>query len=128
MKLDTNGLLPDVADSFSIDYLALDIKTLPSRYRRLAGAACDDVEERLQRGLDRVRDMGDDAEVRITVAPGFVDTASGDYRLPATSDLVDAGVVIPGINDDYVGSGPDIGAHEYREPGDVHLYLPMALR
>ena len=47
------------------------------------------------------------------VAPGFADAGSGDYTLDSTSDLIDVGVVIPGINDDYVGSAPDIGAFEY---------------
>jgi hypothetical protein len=45
--------------------------------------------------------------------PGFTDAASGDYTLLEPSELIDAGLVIPGINDDYVGSAPDIGAFEY---------------
>ncbi len=65
--------------------------------------------------------------------PGFADTstlrqaqdiaglstsaASGDYRLDASSNLVDAGVILPGINDQgdhaYQGAAPDIGAYEY---------------
>ncbi|MBD3390929.1 MAG: anaerobic ribonucleoside-triphosphate reductase activating protein, partial [Chitinivibrionales bacterium] len=73
VKLDTNGLLPEVAETFAVDYLALDVKTLPSRYRTLLGAGFDDVEPRLRRSLDRVRAMGDNAEVRITVAPRVVD-------------------------------------------------------
>ena len=50
------------------------------------------------------------------VIPGFADAASGDYTLASTSDLIDVGVVIPGINDDYVGAAPDIGAYEYGTP------------
>jgi len=42
-------------------------------------------------------------------SPGFV---TGSYQLEPTSPLVDQGVVIPGINHDYVGDGPDIGAWE----------------
>jgi parallel beta-helix repeat protein len=53
----------------------------------------------------------------LSVAPGFADPASGDYTLDPASDLVDASLVIPGINDDYVGSGPDVGAFEYRGYG-----------
>lgn len=75
VKLDTNGLLPEIVDSFHIDYLALDIKTLPAHYGVLVGAACDDVERRLRRSLDQVRAMGERAEVRITVAPRIVDRA-----------------------------------------------------
>ncbi len=49
----------------------------------------------------------------LSVEPGFVDTGSGDYSLSQDSDLIDSGQVIPGINDDYVGAAPDIGAYEY---------------
>ncbi len=43
---------------------------------------------------------------------GFVDASSGDFRLDASSDLVDAGVRIPGVNDAYSGGAPDMGANE----------------
>lgn len=52
----------------------------------------------------------------LSVAPGFVDAASGDYGLTADSPLVDAGCLIPGINDDYTGGAPDLGAIEYPLP------------
>jgi hypothetical protein len=45
--------------------------------------------------------------------PGFTDALSGNYTLSESSELIDAGLVIPGINDDYLGSAPDIGAFEY---------------
>jgi hypothetical protein len=45
--------------------------------------------------------------------PKFDDPASGDYSLTPGSDLIDAGVAIPGINGDYNGAAPDIGAFEY---------------
>ena len=59
------------------------------------------------------------------VAPAFADAANGDYTLRPASGLIDAGAVIPGINDDYVGSAPDIGAYEHQSPG---TYLPLTLR
>ncbi|MDY7039776.1 MAG: right-handed parallel beta-helix repeat-containing protein [Chloroflexota bacterium] len=49
----------------------------------------------------------------LSLEPGFVDAASGVYTLVPGSDLIDAGVLIPGINDDSVGTAPDIGAFEY---------------
>jgi len=53
----------------------------------------------------------------LSVAPGFADLGSGDYTPDSSSDLIDAGVVIPGINDQgnqaYQGLAPDIGAYEY---------------
>jgi hypothetical protein len=48
----------------------------------------------------------------LNVAPGFIDADGGIYELSASSDLVDAGIYIPGINHDYAGSAPDIGAFE----------------
>ena len=48
-----------------------------------------------------------------SVAPEFVDAGAGNYRLNATSRLVNAGLVIPGINDGYTGSRPDLGAFEF---------------
>ena len=53
----------------------------------------------------------------LNVVPGFANAAGGDYALDASSDLIDAGVVIPGINDDYVGAAPDVGAFEYQGYG-----------
>jgi parallel beta-helix repeat protein len=52
----------------------------------------------------------------MSVDPDFVNPASGDYSLAPNSKLIDAGVVIPGINDRghhaYQGLAPDIGACE----------------
>ncbi|MCP4603571.1 MAG: hypothetical protein GY847_24145 [Proteobacteria bacterium] len=47
-----------------------------------------------------------------SVNPGFVDAANSDYTLSIGSDLVDKGVLIPGINHNYKGTAPDIGAFE----------------
>ena len=49
----------------------------------------------------------------LSVEPRFVNPAGGDFRLAAGSALIDRGVVLPGINDDYAGNAPDIGAYEY---------------
>ncbi len=48
----------------------------------------------------------------LAAAPKLVAPASGDFRPRADSALVDRGQVIPGINDDYDGSAPDVGACE----------------
>jgi len=60
----------------------------------------------------------------LSVAPGFADAESGDYTLDPTSDLIDAGVVIPGINDSYVGAAPDMGAFEYEGYGFILTASP----
>jgi hypothetical protein len=64
------------------------------------------------------------------VVPGFVAAEGSDYTLDDSSDLIDAGLLIPGINDEYEGAAPDIGAFEfvprlelYGSPGDQTIYL-----
>jgi len=64
----------------------------------------------------------------LSVEPSFADAGNGDYTLDPASDLIDAGVVIPGINDDYVDAAPDIGAFEYEDCGGARVYLPLILR
>ena len=49
----------------------------------------------------------------LSADPGLVAPASGDFRPRADSPLIDHGLPIPGINDGYRGSAPDIGAIEY---------------
>jgi len=49
--------------------------------------------------------------------PGFSDSPGGNYTLNASSDLIDVGVLIPGINQDFVGIAPDVGAFEYEGYG-----------
>lgn len=46
-------------------------------------------------------------------SPGLVNPAGGNFSLSPTSPNVDRGALIPGINDSYIGSAPDIGAFEY---------------
>jgi hypothetical protein len=53
----------------------------------------------------------------LSLQPGFADAGGGDYTLDPASDLIDAGLVIPGINDDYVGDAPDVGAFEVQGYG-----------
>ncbi|MDF2648310.1 MAG: galA [Paenibacillus sp.] len=45
----------------------------------------------------------------------FVNAAAHDYRLNAGSTAINAGAVIAGITDGYVGAAPDAGAYEYGE-------------
>jgi hypothetical protein len=37
----------------------------------------------------------------------------GDFTLLPTSPNIDRGVVLPGINDDFIGNAPDVGAYEF---------------
>jgi parallel beta-helix repeat protein len=49
----------------------------------------------------------------LSVDPGFANMSSADYTLRADSGLIDAGGLIPGINHDFTGPAPDIGAFEF---------------
>jgi len=73
IKLDTNGLIPDMIDSIAPDYLALDLKTIPANYLKLLGATYPDIENRLMRSISIVKKMNKNAEVRITCAPEIID-------------------------------------------------------
>lgn len=53
--------------------------------------------------------------------PDFSDADHGDYTLPADSNMIDKGVLIPGIDDEFTGVAPDLGAFEH---GAVQ-YLPV---
>jgi len=48
--------------------------------------------------------------------PLLTDPVSGDFTPQPTSQLIERGIAIPGINDDFTGSAPDIGAVEYGSP------------
>jgi len=72
VKLDTNGLLPDMIGKIAPEYLALDIKTSPRLYKTYCKSPYEDIEERLVRSLAIVKTMGANAEVRITCAPEVV--------------------------------------------------------
>ncbi len=49
----------------------------------------------------------------IEVDPLFTDRSGGDFTLSGQSELIDFGVSIPGVNDDFSGLGPDNGAFEF---------------
>jgi parallel beta-helix repeat protein len=49
----------------------------------------------------------------LSVSPGFADTDNGDYRLSPGSPMIDAGLSIPGINNQFFGTAPDLGAFEH---------------
>jgi hypothetical protein len=48
----------------------------------------------------------------LEVDPEFTAAGSQDFTLQLTSDCIDAGVAITGINDGYEGAAPDIGRYE----------------
>jgi len=53
-------------------------------------------------------------------------TGVNDLRLSPKSEAVDAGVVLPNVNDGYQGQAPDLGAYESNRP--LPHYGPRPLR
>ena len=79
VKLDTAGLLPDVLAPYleagRINYVAMDLKTLPERYGELGwkGIAEKSADKLLKRTMILLKDSGVDYEIRTTVVPPLVD-------------------------------------------------------
>jgi len=80
VKLDTNGYFPERIDAVAADYIALDFKTAPSVYERVA-PSLPDAAERVLESLRRLRASGREFEVRITCAPGIVGPEELDEML-----------------------------------------------
>jgi len=61
-------------------------------------------------------DVRNNLELGTAATSQLVGPANRDFRLKAGAPAIDAGVVLPGINDGYVGAAPDLGAYEYGGP------------
>jgi hypothetical protein len=62
--------------------------------------------------------LGDDIFVHVPLPDparrGHIYQVEGyDFRLKPSSKAIDAGVVLPNINDDFSGKAPDLGAIEF---------------
>ncbi len=84
IKLDTNGSLPDRIEAVRADYIALDLKTAPSRYGLVAPGQAE-AGKALLSSLKVVRESGAAYELRMTLAPGIVSPADLEELL----DLLD---------------------------------------
>lgn len=77
IKLDTNGLRPDrLAKMFEeklLDFVAIDLKTAPSRYGEMHSAPVD--LEALSKSIDLLLSSDVDYEFRTTCVPGMVEPA-----------------------------------------------------
>ncbi|MCU0848704.1 MAG: anaerobic ribonucleoside-triphosphate reductase activating protein [Spirochaetes bacterium] len=74
VKLDSNGLNPSVIERLVgeglLDYVAIDVKTSPEKYRELTGSDVD--FGKIYRSVSILRDSGVDYEIRTTCIPGYV--------------------------------------------------------
>ena len=91
VKLDTAGLLPDILEPYltagRLDYVAMDLKTLPKRYSELGwkGSGSKSADHLLKKTMSLLFDSGIDYEIRTTVVPPLVD----EVILKALSDLTE---------------------------------------
>jgi len=61
-------------------------------------------------------DIFEDVAALTTENPGKLhDAQNSDFRLRAGSKAIDAGMILPNVNDGYHGRLPDLGAYEYGE-------------
>lgn len=81
VKLDTNGYFPERMAAVAADYAAIDFKTAPSAYGRVA-PALPDAADRVLASLAALRASGRPFEVRITCAPGIVGMEELAQMLP----------------------------------------------
>jgi len=54
-----------------------------------------------------------DMRFNLNSDPSFVNPSNGNFQLQSSSPAIDAGTVVPGVTDGYLGSAPDLGALEY---------------
>lgn len=89
VKLDTNGMRPDLLGKFLkrglLSYVALDVKTLPERYAILT--ALPDAEERIRASIMTLKKSSVDHEFRTTCYPGLVPLD----HLPRIAELLQGG-------------------------------------
>jgi len=86
IKLDTNGCFPDRLSGILVDYVAMDLKTAPSRYEILLGEKVDphdgSTADRIRASVEYLRHSGIAYELRTTVVPGIVGTADMEEMVP----------------------------------------------
>ena len=90
VKLDTAGLLPErlatLLESDSLAYVAVDLKTLPSRYGELGWHDSGiSAASRLDKTITLLNESGIDFEIRTTVVPGLVDIQVLHHLMPLAS-------------------------------------------
>ena len=81
VKLDTNGsrprMLEELLDRGLLDFVAMDVKTSPGKYARVAGRRID--EKIIGESIDAILSSGVEHEFRCTVVPGLLNRADLEW-------------------------------------------------
>jgi hypothetical protein len=100
------------------DNLWVDLSAGSAFYLRIyPGGTTDSLQE--------IRNEYDLETHGVSVLPAYGDPSIGDFSIPEDSPLVDAGIHIPGINDDYRGNAPDIGVYEVGSIGPSPTFVDV---
>lgn len=75
VKLDTNGTMPAILEKLIneklVDYIAMDIKSSPEKYSKVAGVKVN--KDAIKKSVKLIMDSGIDYEFRTTAVPGYFD-------------------------------------------------------
>jgi len=75
VKIDTNGTMPDLLKKLKVDYIAMDIKTVPEKYSLLVKDVKDIDYEKIKESIRWIISSGIQHEFRTTVASDIVSTS-----------------------------------------------------
>jgi pyruvate formate lyase activating enzyme len=87
LKIDTNGCFPDRLARAEADFVAMDLKTAPSRYPSFAWLGGGDSADRVRESVAFLKKSGIPHEFRTTAAPGIV----GPDDMAEIASLLDRG-------------------------------------
>lgn len=81
VKLDTNGTLPERLALLRPDFIAMDVKTSPQKYRLLG----TEDGERIRQSIELIKTSGIPHQFRTTVVPGITDETDLDVIAELTA-------------------------------------------
>ena len=81
VKIDTNGLFPDRLPILKADYIAMDIKTSPSRYKEL-GYEGNDCEQKLTASARYIIENFPDHQFRTTLSELLISPGDVEKMIP----------------------------------------------
>ncbi|MDC7221919.1 MAG: anaerobic ribonucleoside-triphosphate reductase activating protein [Spirochaetales bacterium] len=81
VKVDTNGLFPELLPKLKADFIAMDLKTSPSRYGEL-GCRVEDYVGKLTRSARWIIDSGVEHQFRTTLSEELITAEDVDAMVP----------------------------------------------